>query len=115
MNAPEIRMFRRHPEMGKRILEPIPFMRHLIPGVYCHHEKFDGTGYPQGLKHDEIPLMGRIIAVADTYDAMTSDRSYRKALSFDVAIEELKRNSGTQFDPEMVTAFLGAIGKRKSL
>ncbi|MBU1239648.1 HD-GYP domain-containing protein, partial [Myxococcota bacterium] len=115
LNAPEIRMFRRHPEMGKRILEPIPFMRHLIPGVYCHHEKYDGTGYPQGLKEEEIPLMGRIIAVADTYDAMTSDRSYRKALSFDVALDELKRNSGTQFDPDMVVAFLGAIGKRKSL
>jgi response regulator RpfG family c-di-GMP phosphodiesterase len=112
LNAPEIRMFRRHPEMGKRILEPIPFMRHLIPGVYCHHEKYDGSGYPQGLKEEDIPLMGRIISVADTYDAMTSDRSYRKALSSKVAIDELVRNSGTQFDPEIVEAFLNTIGKR---
>ncbi len=115
LNAPEIRMFRRHPEMGKRILEPISFMRHLIPGVYCHHEKYDGTGYPQGLKREEIPLMGRIIAVADTYDAMTSDRSYRKALSEDVAVEELRRNSGTQFDPQVVTAFLDALTKRNTV
>ncbi|MBU1221407.1 response regulator [Myxococcota bacterium] len=111
LNAPEIRMFRKHPEMGKRILEPIPFMRHLISGVYCHHEKYDGTGYPQGLAGDEIPLMGRIIAVADTYDAMTSDRSYRKALNREVAIHELEINSGTQFDPDIVRAFLVALEK----
>ncbi|MBN2722683.1 MAG: response regulator [Deltaproteobacteria bacterium] len=109
LNAPEIRMFRKHPEMGKRILEPIPFMRHLIPGVFCHHEKWDGTGYPQGLSGEDIPLMGRIIAVADTYDAMTSDRSYRKALNTDVAVTELKNNSGTQFDPDVVRAFLNAL------
>ncbi|MGM0596900.1 MAG: HD domain-containing phosphohydrolase [Myxococcota bacterium] len=116
LNAPEIKMFRKHPEMGKKILEPIPFMRHLIPGVYCHHEKYDGTGYPQGLAEEGIPLMGRIIAVADTFDAMTSDRSYRKALSAEVAVEELKRNSGTQFDPEIVKAFLEVLdGKKENI
>jgi HD-GYP domain-containing protein (c-di-GMP phosphodiesterase class II) len=111
LNAPEIRMFRRHPEMGKQILEPIPFMRHLISGVYCHHERYDGQGYPQGLCGEEIPLMGRIIAVADTYDAMTSDRSYRKALPMQVAVEELRANSGTQFDPMVVQSFLAAVAK----
>jgi len=111
LNAPEIRMFRRHPEMGKQILEPIPFMRHLISGVYCHHERFDGQGYPQGLAGEEIPLMGRIIAVADTYDAMTSDRSYRKALPMQVAVDELRANSGTQFDPMAVQSFLAAVEK----
>ena len=115
LNAPEIRMFRKHPEMGKRILEPIPFMRHLIPGVYCHHEKYDGSGYPQGLKEYDIPLMGRIIAVADTFDAMTSDRSYRKALSAEVAIDELIRNSGTQFDPDIVEVFLKVVKTRINL
>ncbi len=111
LNAPEIRMFRRHPEMGKQILEPIPFMRHLISGVYCHHERYDGQGYPQGLAGEEIPLMGRIIAVADTYDAMTSDRSYRKALPMQVALDELGANLGTQFDPMVVQAFLAAVTK----
>ncbi len=113
LNAPEIRMFRRHPEMGKQILEPIPFMRHLISGVYCHHERYDGQGYPQGLAGEEIPLLGRIIAVADTYDAMTSDRSYRKALPMQVALEELRTNSSTQFDPQVVVAFLEAVKKGK--
>lgn len=113
LNAPEILMFRRHPEMGKEILEPIPFMRHLISGVYCHHERYDGQGYPQGLAGEDIPLMGRIIAVADTYDAMTSDRSYRKALPVEVALEELRTNAGTQFDPRAVDAFLSAFSKGK--
>ncbi len=111
LNAPEILMFRRHPEMGKEILEPIPFMRHLISGVYCHHERYDGKGYPQGLAGEEIPLMGRIIAVADTYDAMTSDRSYRKALPQEEALEELRVNAGTQFDPRIVDVFLSAFSK----
>mgnify|MGYP005839885061 CR=1 FL=1 len=113
LNAPEILMFRRHPEMGKEILEPIPFMRHLIAGVYCHHERYDGQGYPQGLAGYDIPLMGRIIAVADTYDAMTSDRSYRKALPNEVALEELRVNAGSQFDPQVVDAFLSAFSKGK--
>src|SRR5258708_39204181 len=76
----EMAMFRTHPAKGKRILEPIPFMRDIIPGCWCHHESFDGGGYPQGLMGEHIPLLGRIVAVADTYDAMTSDRSYRTAL-----------------------------------
>ena len=68
----ELAMFRSHPAKGKRILEPIPFMRDIIPGCYCHHEAWDGSGYPQGLMGDNIPLIGRIVAVADAYDAMTS-------------------------------------------
>ena len=76
----ELAMFRSHPAKGKRILEPIPFMRDIVPGCYCHHEAWDGSGYPQGLMGDNIPLIGRIVAIADAYDAMTSDRAYRKAL-----------------------------------
>ena len=76
----ELAMFRSHPAKGKRILEPIPFMRDIIPGCWCHHEAWDGSGYPQGLMGDNIPLIGRIVAIADAYDAMTSDRAYRKAL-----------------------------------
>ncbi len=105
----EVTMFRTHPAKGKRILEPIPFMRDLIPGCWCHHESFDGGGYPQGLMGENIPLLGRIVAVADTYDAMTSDRSYRKALPHDIAVAELERCSGVQFDPAIVEVFLHRI------
>jgi putative nucleotidyltransferase with HDIG domain len=107
----EVAMFRTHPAKGKRILEPIPFMQNLIPGCYCHHESWDGGGYPQGLMGENIPLIGRVCAVADAYDAMTSDRSYRKALPHDVAINELDRCSGVQFDPTIVDVFLRVIAK----
>jgi response regulator RpfG family c-di-GMP phosphodiesterase len=110
----ETAMFRNHPEKGRRILEPIPFLRHLIPGCFCHHEHWDGSGYPQGLKGTEIPLLGRIIAVADTYDAMTTDRAYRRALSHEVAIAELKRCSGTQFDPRIVEVFIEEMEIRET-
>ncbi|MFH0899381.1 MAG: HD domain-containing phosphohydrolase [Pseudomonadota bacterium] len=105
----EVAMFRTHPAKGKRILEPIPFMRELIPGCFCHHESFDGGGYPQALIGEEIPLLGRIVAVADTYDAMTSDRAYRKALPHHIAVAELERCSGTQFDPTIVDVFIQAV------
>jgi len=105
----ELAMFRSHPAKGRRIIEPIPFMRDLIPGCYCHHEAWDGSGYPQGLKGDNIPMTGRIVAVADAYDAMTSDRAYRRALPHDVAIGEIERCSGVQFDGNVVKIFLHFI------
>lgn len=105
----ELAMFRSHPAKGKRILEPIPFMRDIVPGCYCHHEAWDGSGYPQGLMGDHIPLIGRIVAVADAYDAMTSDRAYRKALPHEVACGELERCVHSQFDPEVVPVFLAQI------
>jgi response regulator RpfG family c-di-GMP phosphodiesterase len=105
----ELAMFRSHPAKGKRIIEPIPFMRDIVPGCYCHHEAWDGSGYPQGLVADHIPVVGRIVAIADAYDAMTSDRAYRKALPHDIACSELERCSGTQFDPEIVEVFLAHI------
>ncbi len=111
----ELAMFRSHPAKGRRILEPIPFMRDIVPGCYCHHEAWDGSGYPQGLVQDSIPLIGRIVAVADAYDAMTSDRAYRKALPHDIACGELERCSGTQFDPEMVQCFLKHIEEYRKL
>lgn len=111
----EVAMFRTHPAKGKRILEPIPFMRDLIPGCWCHHESYDGGGYPQGLGGEHIPLIGRIVAVADTYDAMTSDRSYRKALPHDIAVAELERCSGVQFDPAIVDIFLHEIEEFRKL
>jgi response regulator RpfG family c-di-GMP phosphodiesterase len=105
----ELAMFRSHPAKGRRILEPIPFMREIIPGCYCHHEAWDGSGYPQGLISHNIPMVGRIVAVADAYDAMTSDRAYRKALPHEIACGELERCVGTQFDPEIVKVFLEQI------
>jgi response regulator RpfG family c-di-GMP phosphodiesterase len=109
----ELAMFRSHPAKGKRILEPIPFMRDIVPGCYCHHEAWDGSGYPQGLRADRIPLIGRIVAVADAYDAMTTDRAYRKALPHVIACGEMERCSGTQFDPEIVRVFLSHIEEHR--
>ena len=101
----EYEAFKKHPGYGKDILEPIRFLNPLIPGVHLHHERWDGRGYPLGLKGNDVPLMARIIAVADTYDAMTSDRAYRRALPHEVAVAEIERCSGTQFDPEVVVSF----------
>ena len=113
LSPDEVAMFRDHPDKGKRILEPIPFLQKLIPGCHCHHEHWDGSGYPQGLKGEKIPKLGRIIAVADTYDAMTTSRAYRQALSHETAVAELERCSGSQFDPEVVEVFLAELEKRR--
>ena len=105
----EYEMFKSHTTRGKWMLEPVEFLHPLIPGVYHHHERWDGKGYPLGLKGEEIPLMGRILAIADTYDAMTSHRAYRRALPHDVAIREIIAFAGTQFDPNLVPIFVEAI------
>ena len=97
---------RKHPEIGYNILKGIDFLEGAAQLVLQHHEKFDGTGYPQGLKGDQILLGARIFAVVDTFDAMTSDRPYRKALSYHVTREEIIRFSGKQFDPRIVECFL---------
>ncbi|MBA3539838.1 MAG: HD-GYP domain-containing protein, partial [Deltaproteobacteria bacterium] len=105
----EVAVFRQHPEKGKRILEPVPCLHALIDGCWCHHEWFDGGGYPRGLSGQNIPLVGRIVAIADAYDAMTSDRAYRRALRHEVAIGEIERCAGSQFDPELSEAFVRFI------
>ena len=102
----EVAVFRQHPEKGKRILEPVPCLHGLIDGCWCHHEWWDGGGYPRGLSGQNIPLVGRVVAIADAYDAMTSDRAYRRALPHEVAISEIERCAGTQFDPELADAFV---------
>jgi len=94
-----------HPEVGRRMLQGISYLESAIPGVLYHHERYDGQGYPEQLSGSEIPLAGRIMAVADAFDAMTSDRPYRRAMSPEAAIPELERGAGTQFDPEVVAAF----------
>jgi len=97
-----------HPEYGSEILSHVKQLKDVIPGMRGHHEKYDGTGYPDGLKGSEIPLPARIIAIADTFDAMTTDRPYRKARTADEALDELKKYAGKQFDPSAVNAFLKA-------
>lgn len=95
-----------HPGKGREIIGSIKQLNEISSWLRSHHEKYDGTGYPDRLKGDEIPLPGRILAVADTYDAMTSDRSYRKGLPHEIAVEEIKRCANTQFDPLVVEVFL---------
>jgi response regulator RpfG family c-di-GMP phosphodiesterase len=109
LSEEEYEAFKKHPDYGREILEPIRLLAPIISGVYSHHERWDGEGYPQGLKGEEIPLVARIIAVADAYDAMTSHRAYRKALRHEVTVAEIKNNAGTQFDPELARLFVEVI------
>jgi HD-GYP domain-containing protein (c-di-GMP phosphodiesterase class II) len=97
---------REHCYHGYQILKKIPFLKEASEIVYAHQEHFDGSGYPRQLKGEEIPLGARLFSVADTLDAMTCDRPYRKAQSLSAAFEEIKRFSGKQFDPEVVKIFL---------
>lgn len=109
----EFAEIKKHPQIGADILRPIQFLRKLIPLVFYHHEKWDGTGYPSGIKGEEIPIGARIIAIADAYQALTSDRPYRKAYSKQKAIEIMKAGSGKQFDPKIVSMFLKTLQARK--
>jgi putative nucleotidyltransferase with HDIG domain len=111
----EYETFKSHVTLSKRILDPIRFLKDAVPGAYCHHEKWDGTGYPQGLKGNDIPLLGRIISVADSWDAMTSDRAYRRALPYDVAVGELRKCAGTQFDPKLIEIFIAEVERHRVL
>src|SRR5258707_11143497 len=95
---------RRHPIYGASILEPSAALRPLVQMVLHHHENFDGTGYPEGLRGEGIPIGARIIIVADAYEAMTSDRIYRKAIGHERAMEQLNKYKGVQFDPRVVRA-----------
>ena len=106
---------KRHTEIGYRLLSTVNDMSEMAEYVLSHHEKWDGSGYPRCLKGEEIPLQSRIIAVADTYDAMTSERSYRSALPEAIAIEELQKNAGLQFDPELVKVFIEKVLDRAGL
>lgn len=108
----EFEIMKSHPVRSAQIMEKISALRNLIPGIRHHHERYDGLGYPDGLKSDEIPLYARIILIADTYDAMTSTRPYRLALDKEVAITELRNCSGTQFDTPLVDAFIRAMRKK---
>jgi response regulator RpfG family c-di-GMP phosphodiesterase len=106
LGAEEWKIMRTHPELGRRLVERIPFLRGAVPIVYHHHERWDGTGYPVGLKGELIPLGARVFAVADAFDAMTCDRPYSVAISFEAARTEIERCAGKHFDPAVVKAFL---------
>jgi len=104
----EMAIIQAHPRIGASILSDIRQMCEIVPGVLGHHERVDGKGYPQGLIGDDIPLVARIISLADAFDAMTSKRVYRSALSIQTAIDEIEKGIGTQFDEQVVRAFLNS-------
>lgn len=105
----EWELIKKHPEVGANIVEPLKFMERECDIIRHHHEKVDGTGYPDGIGGDELNLLTRIITVADSFDAMTSRRNYRRNLSTVDAVAELRRCAGTQFDPDLVESFAGVI------
>lgn len=109
LNNHEWLEIKRHPEIGYRILSSANEFSKLADCVLEHHERWDGKGYPKGIDGLSISLQARIIAIADAYDAMTSERAYRKALSIEEAIAELRKYSGTQFDPEIVKVFIEKV------
>ena len=109
LNEEEVAIMKTHPEIGYRIAMASPDFAPIAELILTHHERWDGTGYPNRIAGERIPLLSRILAVADAYDAMTEDRVYRKALSSKAAIEEIRKNAGTQFDPHIAEVFLEII------
>jgi ribonuclease P protein subunit RPR2 len=115
LTAAEWRIMRTHPVIGYQMLQNIPHMTTAAEIVRCHHEMFDGSGYPERLRGEEIPLPARAFSIVDAFDAMTTDRPYRAALGTDHAATELARMAGTQFDPEVVKVFLPLIDRLPAL
>ena len=109
LTDPEFDEMKKHPEYGVEIMQPVAAFRHILPAMLHHHERFDGRGYPHGLAGEEIPLTARILCVADCFDAMTSDRPYRKGMPVADAVAELAKNKTTQFDPRLVDIFLKVV------
>jgi len=105
----EYSIMKTHVTNSIEMIHYLPNMSYVIPAVVSHHERFDGKGYPKGIKGDKIPLLGRILAVCDSFEAMTSKRPYKEAVSVEYAVSELEKNKGTQFDPEMADAFIALI------
>jgi len=110
LSTEDVDMMRQHPDLARFILEPLNVLEEVKPIVYHHHERWDGRGYPGGLRGEEIPLGARVVAVADAYDAITSKRIYVEDSTHETALTEIRRNAGSQFDPRVVEAFLRGIG-----
>lgn len=111
----EWEILKQHPDNGVDIIKPVKSLSNIIPMIKHHHERYDGNGYPQKLKGEEIPYLARALTVVDSFDAMTSNRPYNKRKTFEEAIEELKNCSGSQFDPEIAEAFIEAIKENKDI
>lgn len=109
LNDEEFAIIKSHPDLGIHILGKVEFLEPMVPIIRHHHERYDGRGYPAGLKGDEIPYLARIVSVVDTFDAMTTNRPYRKALSIEESLKEIEKCSGTQFDPEIAAAFVKMV------
>ena len=109
LDAAEWSVMREHPTIGAHIVEPIRFLSGAVDIVRSHHERWDGTGYPMGLRHEQIPLAARVFSIADCFDAMTNDRPYRAALTIERAIDEIALGACTQFDPDVVEVFLDLV------
>jgi len=110
----EYAMIKKHPSIGARILEPIGSYKDIVPMVLQHHERFDGKGYPSGLSGNEIDIGARILSVADVYDALKSDRPYRKGWALERVVDLITEEAGRQFDPVVVEAFLAIMGQEKT-
>ncbi|HEX3454340.1 MAG TPA: HD-GYP domain-containing protein [Gaiellaceae bacterium] len=108
LDADELAEMRRHPEEGARMVAKVRSLRLAVPGVLYHHERWDGSGYPVGVEGEAIPAEARVLAVVDSFDAMTSDRPYRRAMTEQLAVAELERCAGSQFDPDVVRVFAEA-------
>lgn len=115
LNDDEWIIMRQHPKIAYDLLASIEYLQAALDIPYCHHEKWDGTGYPRGLKGEEIPLAARIFAVVDVWEALTSDRVYRKAWSKEKALEHIKASAGTHFDPGVVDIFVRTIEIQNNL
>lgn len=113
LTAQEFKEIRDLPERSAKLIKPVEFLKPVLPIILYRREKYDGTGYPSGLKKEQIPLGARIIAVVDAFEAMVRERPYKKKLSIKQALEELEKNSGTQFDPKVVNAFLALSRQKK--
>ncbi len=109
----EFDKIKEHTVMGAKIIEPVDFLKNSYKAIYHHHERYNGKGYPDGIKNEDIPILARIIAVADAYDAMGSDRPYRKKLNMSNILKELKDQSGKQFDPEVVKALISILDRER--
>ena len=111
LTSEEWKIIKKHPEVGYHIAESSLELAPIAEGILYHHEWWNGKGYPRGLKKEKIPLISRVIAIVDAYDAMTNDRPYRKALNSKQAVDELKKGSGIQFDPHLVKVFIIILTK----
>ena len=109
LSQEELQEIMKHPSIGAEIIDKVDFLKNITPIIKHHHERYDGKGYPDGLKGDEIPIEACILTIVDSYDAMISDRPYRKALSKEEALEEIRVNAGTQFHPELAERFVSIM------